>query len=410
MMCVDASNGSMTFDTYNSCSNTMACFISLFVANSQIGRSQLDNFMNGSPIKVATSNPNIVLSLSKDYVKRILKNINLLNPLFSYSYNKMAQKYSHYVANKQFQILSDKLLSQDESIHLPRIFFCSITFVTSNHEKEMKILRDHKFTIIKHTNMNYQLVQAYIGTPIAIVIPIKIKATDNNTLMTGEQQNEQLAFKLLREQKLKADTTVAFCANCHLYLNPTTNITLSGFNLRSWQMQEQNVYANRNGFDRDNMKLFLNSLSLFASSPQFNPQEYEAMFGVYLSTNGIDRNCCQYAKEIIQTAGNGCSSNSNSDSDSDSNSRDCGVSSELLSSSVCTTYTANCTLPNKGTEGYSKDTPPRSSVTTLSEDYTYWPGVGHEELTDDWIIGCGDISFANNISDQIDANKLYYKV
>lgn len=137
-------------------------------------------------------------------------------------------------------------------------------------------IKDHKFTIIKHANDHFQLVQGYI-------------AQDNSSF-------------------------AKYVKGVH------PGVHSEGFGLASWQRYGNSVYNNRDGFSRFQMREFLSLLDNFVGNERFDGNAHETMFGV---------------------------------------------------------------LPQ--------------------HQYRYWPSFSFRELTDDFIIGCGERPMADSIELFVDS-------
>jgi len=146
------------------------------------------------------------------------------------------------------------LLQRDDESSFPRVFFVSIVWVSTtpnvnpnvNHaaaEEEGEVkreknygsndiqeLNDHKFTLIKHSNEQYQLVQGYVAG-------------------SGRQTHE-------------------------------------GFGLLSHQASLTNEFASSTGFERNGVKRLLSYLTKFIEDDRFSSKNYEDAFGVYLKGGG----------------------------------------------------------------------------------------------------------------------------
>ena len=135
-------NAKLHNDNIHSCGNTMKCFTSLFLSFQQLESTKVDYIINGSPFFQLISNPNVVFQGN-----------TMIN-------NDRFYKYCRFVAVSNFKSLFNELITQiqfDET--LPRIYFCSIVWTNINNNN----INDHKFTIIKHSNTSFQLIQGYIA-------------------------------------------------------------------------------------------------------------------------------------------------------------------------------------------------------------------------------------------------------
>lgn len=187
------------------------------------------------------SNPNIILhSLQSARKDTKFNSVALEEKYFS-----VAKTLSTVAATYGFNSLYRKLLKVDHAHDLPRILFCSLAWVSPSgwsnpylwrEESDSLNFRDHKFTIIKHSNNRYQIVQGYLPS---------------------------------RHDRCRSAHTKDFDKNCFL-----------GYDARSWMMSGHS-YSSSDGFDRSKLTEFMSHLHQFASGDKFEPLSYENMFGVH---------------------------------------------------------------------------------------------------------------------------------
>jgi hypothetical protein len=198
----------------------------MFISKKQICWAALGNIIDGTPIEVFLSNPNILLYSFRN---------NFSNPHTKkrYAYDKFAAKVSRISSSRNLESLRARLICNDDIAHLPRIMFCSLAWVqpTSEADSEMNV-KDHKFTVIKHSNDRFQLVQGYVAE----------SATTMN--------------------------------NCGQQCIPS-----KGFDLRRWQ-ESENIYSSSNGFNYILMSSFLKGMYNFCEDSSFDAVGYASLFGV----------------------------------------------------------------------------------------------------------------------------------
>lgn len=252
--------------SFKSCGNTMKHFASLFISTEQINSNVIANMIDGTAMYCYWSNPNIVfLSLTQS---QLYQKLSESQPIISEYFDSAATSWCRFQACRGLISLERELMYNDYEEVLPRIFFCSLAWVTLLRNgssknaamtdlaspsilKELDIntdddednLRDHKFTIIKHSNNHFQIVQGYIGDQEILCANAKSRLEINN--------------------KLQIDKPMPFM----------------GQDLREWQSSD-NIYCNRLGFDRETMQGFLVRLKSFASNDSFDPHMYKSMFSV----------------------------------------------------------------------------------------------------------------------------------
>lgn len=191
--------GATRLNSHVSCGNTMQCFASLFLPPTGERMAQL---LDGGMFWQLSSNLNIVLYSWRVHVSTRLRSCLGL-PAFSCverdNFSRRAQSVSKWNSSRSLDRLQQALLQVDEPQHLPRVFFCSLTWLTpgfrdslvpllDDEEKEndvasagmesrrkpllnsggalgghIGLLLDHKFSLIKHNNNCFQMVQGYMA-------------------------------------------------------------------------------------------------------------------------------------------------------------------------------------------------------------------------------------------------------
>ena len=191
--------GATRLNSHVSCGNTMQCFASLFLPPTG---ERMAHLLDGGMFWQLSSNPNIVFYSWRVHVcTRLRSRLGL--PAFSWverdNFSRRAQSVSKWTSSRSLDRLQRALLQVDEPQHLPRVFFCSLTWLTpgfrdslvpllDDDEKESEdasadverrrkpllnsggalgghtgLLLDHKFSLIKHSNNCFQMVQGYMA-------------------------------------------------------------------------------------------------------------------------------------------------------------------------------------------------------------------------------------------------------
>lgn len=151
-------------------------------------------------------------------------------------------------------------MTADLPTNLPRILFCSMVWITPNLNHTLcdnndnqnnnvtdigKYIKDHMFTIIKHNNNSFQLIQGYI---------------ELNDMDISKEQEQGL----LKSGK-----------------------SSPAFGLSAWQNKHDlskllDNYSNRNGFDKIQMYSFILYLFKFSNDSKFDANSHQKMFDVLL--------------------------------------------------------------------------------------------------------------------------------
>lgn len=129
--------------------------------------------------------------------------------------------------------IHDKQVVQVDMNTIDEVVDDSNECTTATLNNDFKDIKDHKFTIIKHSNENYQIVQGYI----------------------------------------------------------TQNSINKGYGNSDWQRMVDNKYSSCDGFDKDSMTTFLTTLGTFVDNKTvFSTIDHYNMFGMRLE----ESNCCDY--------------------------------------------------------------------------------------------------------------------
>lgn len=192
--------GATHVNSHVSCGNTMQCFASLFMRPTGW---RMPHLLDGGVIWQLSSNVNVVFYSWRVHVSTRLRS-TLGLPAFTCverdKFSRWAQSVGRWSSNRSLNRLEGALLQADEPQHLPRVFFCSLTWLTPGFRhslvplldddeigmggasraaaKERRqpmlngggalgahtgLLLDHKFSIIKHNNNCFQMVQGYMA-------------------------------------------------------------------------------------------------------------------------------------------------------------------------------------------------------------------------------------------------------
>ena len=222
-----------------SCGLTNSSFASLFFSSQQLLDNSISLHTNGSSLEQLCGNLNVVLF-----------GMGLIGGRKSSS---LLTRYFVGAATNQVHALEDILVRPDEEESLPRVFFCNASWVLDDVKivkdtHESNYVKDHQFTIIKHSNDNFQCIQGY---------------------------------------------------------KQTHQTDLNGFCLSGWQ-QSQSRYSSRKGFSLQKMRSFTEGLQAFAAAV-FNSKSFEGLFGVFeTSSNGQNVLPCFSFRELEDNGIEGC--------------------------------------------------------------------------------------------------------
>jgi len=224
-----------------SCGFTMSCMLGLFLNHTQYAsRSTVGYILDGPPIFQLVSNPNILLCSLRQLIAPVVCN--------EVRYDAMARAISKRASIKACAALKFDLLQADVSNYLPRVFFCSITWIIASGISSIDIM-DHKFTLIKHSNERFQILQGYVNTP---------------------------------------------------------EVT-SGFGLTDWYKMKHISHSNPAGFNLAVMETVFTKLEHFASDELFDAQIYEELFGVHIKGgDGMSYWPSFYHRELLDDNIIGC--------------------------------------------------------------------------------------------------------
>ncbi|GMH49440.1 hypothetical protein TrLO_g4693 [Triparma laevis f. longispina] len=228
--------------TPTSCGDTVENLAGLMLAKRDIHFSTLSHVVGGSSFDQVTGHTNIVCYYVLEKIKVVIEYLNtskytagmvnvLSLPMLEYWHDKIGV-YSRKNASSNLAEFRHTVLSKDSPSSLPRIFFCSATWLTptfSTLPSEADPLSDfhdimgeHVFAVVKHSNTNYQLISGY---------------------------------KLLESERA----------------------TQPPMDLDGWQ-HSTNEYSNRKGFDRSLCKNLLDRLGCFVGGQEFKADNWFALF------------------------------------------------------------------------------------------------------------------------------------
>lgn len=222
-----ANSQSLVFDGIPSCGLASQCFASLFFSQQQIASFHIVRHTNGSDIAQLWDNWNLLLyGQLKRYSRANCWKIN--------DWAERISKLLRFRAELKANELSASILRIDSDAELPRVVFCNLTWVLlhdrSTHpavnidtcSDPSNDVKDHQWSIIKHANDHFQIVQGYIGTSSS-----------------------------------------------------------RGHCLSGWQDSSISPFSSRHGFGLSKMRSFLTEIHQFATSPAFDAESYKSVFGVF---------------------------------------------------------------------------------------------------------------------------------
>jgi hypothetical protein len=253
-MCEDSNaNASLRFSE-ESCGHTMVCLCSLFVSRHQINSTSLDRIMNGSRLFQLFGNSIVFLySLRLAYQRISNEKFTSLHSNHRHlSYNNCVKHIGRLSSTFGISSLSSSLLQYDHEVKLPCVFFCSMiwifpedTTIVSPPIDNPPPIHDHKFTVIKHSNTRYQILQGYLQQQLPI---------NTSYIHPNESPSLQSATLLIN----------------------------GGFGLGEWQRSTITPYSTNAGIDRALMEQFLLTLKQFSTNHNFDSKQFQDMFGVDL--------------------------------------------------------------------------------------------------------------------------------
>ena len=133
--------GTEHLSNWVSCGNTQECFAALFVnPEAAAGRWRIHSLLHGSDAWQLASNPNVVLYTWRVHVATKLRAWLGYAPFSSadrVGFSRYAQSVGRRSSERFHTKLARSLLSADEPQHLPRVFFCSLTWLTPGFEETL---------------------------------------------------------------------------------------------------------------------------------------------------------------------------------------------------------------------------------------------------------------------------------
>ena len=258
-----------------SCGDTQLAFASLFLPPAGWECRRL---LDGSVLAQLASHANIVMYSWRVHVStraREALGYPALSSAARRDFSRWAQRIGQWSSARSMDQLERSLLQLDEPHHLPRVFFCSLAWVTpgrgdslaplSLQDRKRKmpelngggavgvqngLLLDHRFAIVKHDNHAFELVQGYMA-----------HSPDDG----GAADAELVATRTGAPLPPGRFSTAGF----------TPGAGSAGFGLIGWQR------STGGAFGRSRMATsLLASLRGFASNKTFDASAYEEAFGV----------------------------------------------------------------------------------------------------------------------------------
>lgn len=192
-------SGAARLNSHVSCGNTMQCFASLFLPPTGW---RIADLLDGGMIWQLSSNVNVVLYSWRVHVStrfRSFLGLPAYTKIQRRSFSRWAQSVGNWTSARSLAGLERSLLQTDEPQHLPRVFFCNLTWLTpgpggslvallddDDNENDGEcidvkrrrepmvnsggalgvhggLLLDRKFSIIKHNNNCFQMIQGYMA-------------------------------------------------------------------------------------------------------------------------------------------------------------------------------------------------------------------------------------------------------
>lgn len=220
-----------------SCGSTMACFATIFLSKTQISDHGIRDVINGTNFNQFMNNPNILLhSIKSGFC------VDAANKFCHSLTSAIGSSISRYVAQGNVEKFANRLFGSQQPQEFPLIMFCSMAWTFPTHDQRpdkyesvieetaKNDIGDHVFTIIKHNNEHFQMIQGYV------------------------------------EQRYYCDDLEG-------------EIHYPSLNLHQWR-KGGCQYSSHEGFSRSSMVLFCDSLGRFVEGARFDSLEHKEMFGV----------------------------------------------------------------------------------------------------------------------------------
>lgn len=153
-------------------------------------------------------------------------------------YDRVSSQLSRASSRRAVSLLHSRLTYNDDREALPRVFFCSMIWInqpvfnsepTTAQSVESDVIKDHKFSVIKHGNDKFQIVQGYIA-------------------QSAESSGD--------------------------------GIPTAGFDLKHWQEMKENKYSSSFGFQLSVMNIFLGSMLKYVNNDRFDGCTHKDLFGM----------------------------------------------------------------------------------------------------------------------------------
>ncbi len=285
-----------------SCGNTLRCWTSLFLSSAQINKNSLYNIVSGGIIRQAIDNPNLSFLLAAPTLARTLPSRvsnSLLHRLPSFCSNSATKNVTEL---SRLLFLCGDVNDTDEMIveeeeHLPRVFFCSMSWVTvaslndiflpvdyrgghrgqKDTRKQIDSLRDPR-KASKNSNSNSNSNNNCHQTNSMLDESNSSGAQDHEWVVVKSKVRSQAPSLLSRKHyRYQYQVIQGYMASTSATAKGSSNI--DGYNLLQWQASS-NPYASIDGFGELEMKEWLISLQLFATNHTWDSGNHLSSFSV----------------------------------------------------------------------------------------------------------------------------------
>lgn len=155
-------------DQRPNCAATLRCWASLFLSAPQMNTGTLYGLVSGGAVSQLYDNPNVALFLALR--KAVAVSGRQLPPSLALAARSYCQRQARLTAAS----LRETLLADDDDDYLPRVFFCSLTWVLQSGLRLQSVAAeadlfsgtaDHEFALVKRRAagrvLEFQLVHGY---------------------------------------------------------------------------------------------------------------------------------------------------------------------------------------------------------------------------------------------------------
>jgi hypothetical protein len=231
-----------------SCGSTMGCFAALFLSNTKLSDTEIRDVISGANITQFMNSPNLLLLSMKSSMCKGQQD-ELCHTVTS----SIGSSLSRFVALRNVRKLTELLDRLHTAEEFPIVMFCTMSWafpvIHNTHEllvnpqvdhigmdqagydeNNKQRIGDHVFTLIKHSNVHFQMVQGYI---------------EQNYYSTD------------------------LCSDVH-----SPSMDLSG-----WR-RTHSAYASHAGFSLQSVQNICVSLNRFANDSYFDSNGHNSIFGV----------------------------------------------------------------------------------------------------------------------------------